>query len=198
MFPLRSEILESSREFDNLFQLDETPRKSDYSPRTWKVAQPRFFKGCDSTEIFPLAVNLYLKVCDESELIPLMEKKNYLRVSMYYEGEDCEVSCISVSNLDIERLKDPKYQELLLSCPEDRIPVEINLGPLWHYLALSKTMVKNRRVELGFTTQNLNSFPLLYCEIGLELIGRDAYPQENTEEKIQQAEEADQIFILRK
>lgn len=198
MFPFRSEILKSSREFDNLFHLDETPRESDYSPRTWKASQPRFFKGCNSIEIFPLAVNLYLKVCDESEIVPLMEKKNYLRINMYYEGEDCEVSCISVSNLDIERLKDPKYQELLLSCPEGGVPVEINLGPLWHYLALSKTMVRNRRVELGFTTWNPNSFPPLRYEMGLELIGRDAYPQENTEEKIQLVEEVDQIFILRK
>ncbi len=70
---------------------------------------------------------------------------------MYYDNQECGISCISVMNLTIGDLKDQRYKELLSSCPEDVVPCEVNLGPIWHYLGA------NRRVELGFTRITLGN-----------------------------------------
>lgn len=213
-FPI--DVMESSREFDDLFQLTERSRKDreSYTPYIWKAQKSKFFRLCDTIKVFPLAVNLYLKTCTYEELSDLLNKEYFLRIMMYYDDEECSVSCISVMNLTIADLNDQKYKELMLSCRnvvdtpsgtsipdqfrESLIPCEINMGPIWHLFGASKFMCKNRRIENGFNVIAPGRMPAMAYVMGLELIGRDPHPFEDTEEKIKETEEADGIFIVRK
>lgn len=182
-------IIESSREYDDLFQLTDRSKKvgDSYTSYIWRIDRPLFFKGCNTLKVFPLSINLYLKSCTDVELGDLLQKKHYLRVRMYHDGDS---SFISVSNLDILGANDQRYRQLLLSCPAELIPVEINLGPMWHYLGASRQMCKSRRIELAYTDQIDTIF-------GLILLGRDFYPGES-EAAILEAEKAEDIFIIRK
>ncbi len=133
---------------------------------------------------------------------------------MYYDNEECTISCISVMNLTISDLNDQKYKDLILSCRNiidnpsgdpfieqirpPVIPCEINLGPIWHLLGANKMMCENRRIEQGFNAIMPGRMPPMRYVMGFELVGRDAYPTENTEEKIKEHEEAEEIFIIRK
>ena len=202
-------IIKSSREYDDLFQITEKSRKLEggYTPYTWKYEKELFFKGCNTMKVFPLCINLYLKVCTEEELTDLLDKENFLRIAMYY-NEECTESFISVMNLTIADLHDQKYKDLMLACRnvtdqpaeeqfrEGLIPCEITMGPIWHLLGANKFMCKNRRVEQGFNVIVPNrECPMGYV-MGLEMLGRDAYPNE-TEEQITEIEEEDGIFIVR-
>jgi hypothetical protein len=213
---LSIDVMESSREFDDLFQLTKRSEKQDggYKAYVWKYDKPKFFKLCDTTKVFPMAVNLYLKTCTEEELSELLNKEHFLRIEMAYEGEDCDVSCISVQNLTISDLHDEKYKELMLKIRnikdepseiptfeqirEPLIPCEINLGPSWHMFGASKFMCTHRLIENGMHVVSLGRMPAVGYIMGLELIGRDPHPFEDTEEKIKDAEESDGIFIVRK
>ena len=195
-----TDVLKSSSEFDDLFQLTDKSRKIEgsYTPYVWKAKKSHFFRGCDYTQVFPLSINLYLKICTEEELTDILNKKNFLRVRMYYDNEECSVSCIAIRNLTIDGLDDPKYKEFILSCPNDMIPCEINMGPIWHYTGINRVMFKHRQIELAFEVINLNSFPSIELVMGITLLGRDAYPDETTEEIIKQTEDIEDIFIIRK
>lgn len=189
-------IMKSSREFDSKFELDSYSWGTQEKNYLWKSHEAFFFHGCDTLKVFPLAINLYLNVCSEGELYFLFDKKCYLRVRMFYEDKACTVSCIKVYNLAIGGLEDPNYKNLLLSCPKDMVPVEMNLGPLWYYMGFNKVMCQNRRIELVGNMFSSNGFSVEFVA-GSQLYGRDAYPKE-TEEEIKMIEEEDDIFILRK
>jgi hypothetical protein len=213
-FPIN--VMEASREFDDLFQLTDRSRKDreSYTPYIWKAQKSKFFRLCDTTKLFPLTANLYLRNCTEEEHSDLLNKEYFLRINMYYEGEDCDVSCISVMNLTISDLHDEKYKGLMLTLrnrvdtPPDNpfleqiceplIPCEINLGPSWHLFGASKFMCTHRQIEQGMNVICPGRMPAMGYLMGLELIGRDSHPFEDTEEKIKAAEESDGIFIVRK
>jgi hypothetical protein len=192
------DIAKSSREFDDIFQLTTQSQKKNnsYLPYIWKAPKPLFFKGCDYVKVFPMAVNLYLRTCNEEELIDLLTKRHFLRISMYYDDDECIVTCISVMNLTIADLEDHKYQQLLLSCA--RVPCEIRVGPLWHFIGINRMMCQNRRVEAGYIVVNPTISPFPFYEFGIQLYGRNAYPTETTETMIQEREQLENIFILRK
>lgn len=101
-------IVACSRDFDDLFHLTDKSKKVDggYTPYIWKAPKAHFFKGCDTTKVFPLSINLYLKICSDEELSHLLGKKHFLRINMYYDNQEWSVSCISVMNLTIGDLKD--------------------------------------------------------------------------------------------
>jgi hypothetical protein len=147
-----------------------------------------------------LAINLYLSLCTDIELNILLVGKNFLRVKLYYEGANYEVSCISVYNLSYNGLQDGDYKKLLKSCPKDMIATDILLGPYWHFMGFNKNMCKFRRIDLSYnilTYPGMSILPELESVIGFELYGRDAYPSENTEEIIKRNEQAEVIFIMR-
>lgn len=203
-------ISESSREYDDLFQITERSKKVDggYTPYTWKYEKSKFFRGCDTTKVFPLSVNLYLKTCTEEELADLLNKEHFLRISMYYNVEETQ-SFISVMNLTIADLRDEEYKKLMLNCRNvtdmpfseqirrGMIPCEITMGPFWYFLGTNKMMFENRRIENGCNMIVPGRMPPMGYIMGLEMIGRDAFPGEN-EEQIQEAKEIDGIFIIRK
>lgn len=210
-----TDVLESSRKLDNLFELTEKSKKvkGGYNPYTWKYNKPHFFRGCDTTKVFPMAFNLYLQTSSEEELSDLLDKEHFLSIYMYY-NEECTVSYISIMNLTIDNITDQKYKDLILSCrnrvdnpskdpfPQqvkgNVIPCEINLGPFWYLFGADRMMCKKRRIENGFNVVVPNRIPSVGYIMGLELIGRDPHPNEDTEEKIKKAEEIEGIFITRK
>ena len=190
-------IMKSSTEFDNLFTLIKHSKKIEdsYTPYIWELDRPLFFKGCDYGKVWPLSINSYLKICSESELSVLLNKQNFLRINMYY-NEDCTKSYISVMNLDFVSLVDEKYKELLLSCNKSMIPCEINMGPIWHFTGINRMMLRSRHIDLGFSLIDIKTHKL-YPILGIELLGRDAYPTETTEDQIKEMEEREKIFIIR-
>lgn len=162
---------------------------------------------------FPLAINLYLRDCTEEELTDLLEKEHYLYVRTFYKGEGTDVNCIAVSNRSISGLNDPNYRVLLYDCwrspviPKNRrdplqlrydvIPCVIELGTLWHFVGIDKTMCKKRRVALRYDVLPPGSGLEMCYIMGLELYGRDPYPGE-TEEQLKDVEEKDGVFIRRR
>lgn len=200
------EVMTASTEFDTLFQLaNRSPGiGNNHAMYVWKASRKHFFRGCDYTQIFPLAVNLYLKACSPEEKSTLLTKKYFLRIRMFYEDKECNVSFITVQNLILNGFKDPKYRDLMSSCPEDMIPADIEMGPIWHFVGINRWMFEMGRIELGATglihiqDPDAGVFPSVTCIMGITLLGRDAYPGETTEEKIKEMEEIEGIFILRK
>ena len=209
-------VLESSRELDDLFQLTERSRKlvGGYTPYTWKYEKPIFGKGCNLGKVFPLSINLYLKTCTQEELSDLLDNEHFLVVLMYYNNE-CTTSYISVMNLTIADLHDQHRKDLMLSCRntvdvpleeqfrERLIPCEINIicdinmKSIWHLFGADRTMCMNRRIEMGACIQIQNRMLSSGFVVGLEMIERDPYPEEDTEEKIRESEDLDRISITR-
>lgn len=195
-------VLKSSNEFDNIFELTTRSTKINdcYTNYVWAAPLPFFFRHCDYGKVFPLAINLYLKTCSQEEFETLRDKKYFLRIQMYYHDNDCKISCIAIQNLNITSLNDLKYQTLLLSCPPDMIPVTIDMGPIWHYVGINRWMYEQRHIDSGaIGMEYLNiSAPTYTYIMGITMLGRDAYPSENTEEKIQEMEKREEIFIRRR
>jgi hypothetical protein len=193
------DVLPSSREVDDVFQLCSRSTKvaNDYTAYVWKAQKQHFFQRCDYTAVFPLAVNLYLKTCSEEELSDLLTKQHFLRIKMYYDSEGCTTSCIAVQNLTIAGLNDPKYKDLMLSCPSGMVPSEITMGPIWHYVGFDRDMCSHRRVENGSVGMDTDTMEMV-ATMGVRLFGRDKYPDETTEEIIKEREVLEEIFIIRK
>lgn len=194
-----TEIVKFKGTYDGLFKLETRPKKIDdnYTSYLWKLERPWFFKGADQTELFPMAINLYLKECTEEEHSALLDRQHFLKIKMFY-GEDGTVSYIAIANFTLAGLDDPRYRALLSSCPSSKIPCELNIGPLWHYLGIDRIMCQHRHIDMG-VIGIIPTFPIpqqVYI-VGAELFGRDQYPTETTEEKIKAAEEVDRIFIVR-
>ena len=186
--------------YNGLFTLVERGTKlgDDYTYYRWTLNRSWFLRGYDSSELFPLTVNLYLKECPQEELNALLDRKHFLRIRLFYEGEDGATTGLTVSNLSLAGLKDPKYRELFESCPSSKIPCEINVGPLWHFLGVDQVMCEHREIHMGIIGISVDFPPRQDYIMGLELFGRDQYPTETTEEEIKANEEAEEIFIVRK
>lgn len=192
--------VEFSGKYNGMFQLERRSEecRGSYSPYLWKSSTPFLFKGCDHAELLSCVVNLYLQICTDSELSGLLDKTHFLKVKAYYGDEECSTAYVEIWNLTFKDLNDPRYQKLLLSCPEIFVPCTFDLGPLWHFLGLNREMCKERHIYMGYTGARIGQgLPVSDYVMGTQLFGRDAYPGEDTEEKIRQAEEGDEIFIVR-
>lgn len=154
----------------------------------WEIEKEHYFKGCDTVQLFPTLINLYLKQCTNADLNKLVDSQHFLRINCYEQGKN---SRVSIQNLTINGLNDSRYKDLLRSCPYDMVPCEINLGPFWHYLGVNKVMCKMRNLSLGFIVPDVGYI------MGFVLYGRDSYTYE-TEESIKEVEKSDEIFIVRK
>lgn len=169
------------------FQLVKS-KTSCFECYIWKIDVEHYYKNCNTIQLFPMAINLYFGICEEKELETLLDRQHFLRISFYEEGKE---SRIKIQCLTIEDLVDPKYQELLRSCPQEMLPVEINLGTYWHYMGINRLMCQMREVRTSFI------FPGIGYTMGTVLYGRDSYLGES-EEQIKEVEKGDEIFIVRK
>lgn len=153
--------------------------KADDSQYVWKGIAKNFYKGCDTTLVFPLAINLFLSKCTSSDLSKWLGRAHFLRINLC--DDDNQYSCVEALLLTIAGCNSEQYRELLRACPHDMVPCEIRLGPFWHLLWLDEAMCKDKHMILE----------------GTALVGRDAFPNE-TEKEIQEIEEGDGIFIVRR
>lgn len=168
-------------------KLVQKPTESD-PYYIWEIPKGHYFKGINTVRFFPQVINLYLKEISDKELALLLDNNHSLRVQT---SSTDTTSRIAITNLDIGGFRDPEYQKLLRSCPFNQIPCIIYLGPFWHYLGVNRLMCQRRDIGIGF------AIPGIGYSMGMQMYGRDSYPGE-TEEKITEVEEVDDIFVIRK
>lgn len=206
-------VLDSSREYDGFFRLTQKSRKLNYgyTPYTWICGGSIFSKF---GQIFPLCINLYLETCTHEELSDLLNKEHFLTASIQYD-ERYHSTFISVMNLTISDLQDQGRKNLMLLCRnmidvpseeqyrEKLIPCEIitscgfNMQRIWHFFGADRTMCMNRRIETAANIIIPNRKISAGFVVGLEMICRDPYYEEDTEEKIRESEDLEGISITR-
>lgn len=167
------------------FQLVETAEDG----YTWKSHEKLYFKGQDTTIMFPMIANLYLKVCSLSELDKSLMSDYVVRMQCYY-GENDE-SFITGTCLDVSGFNSEFFRDLYRRNPFNTVNFTIEVGPFWHYFGIDKTMWVNRHITTGYLLPQVGGYI-----IGMRLYGRDNYPNEDTDEKIAEMEEIEDIFIL--
>lgn len=191
-------IVPSKRTYDNDFKFVGRRKQTDsFDTLTWNSNTPYYFKGKESKDIFTLALNLYLNVCSQDELNLLIKKMGFVHIEFFHNNSDSTIDVENLPHFAFPGMKNPRDHERYFKNLQHQIPVEIEMGSFWFYLGVDRDMMRQRRIEDGWT--GYFSFdPLKPVHIpALELYERTPYPEETTEDKIRAVEEREGIRILR-